>query len=189
MNIRHLTMTIGMVLLLASVGNSAEVKIKQISCTFAATFVSGVENHLDTNGDGRSASTHQGIVNCNIGRFFFQEAFEFQNPLSAPVTCPAGTTEFDLVQAQVVLIAEKTSDQLFFEDAAGEVTFCLNPDLTFSFTEHGTFAGGTGQFTGASGSIDGQGTGKYLVSGSKEGVFGGFGQFTETVTGTLNVPK
>jgi hypothetical protein len=42
---------------------------------------------------------------------------------------------------------------------------------------------------GASGSIDGQGTGKYLVSGSKEGVFGGFGQFTETVTGTLNIPK
>jgi hypothetical protein len=76
-----------------------------------------------------------------------------------------------------------------FEDATGGVTFCLNPDLTFSFTEHGTFAGGTGRFTEASGSIDGQGTGKYLVTGSKDGIFGGFGQFTETGTGTLNTPK
>jgi hypothetical protein len=186
---RSFIMGMALVLLLAGAGNSAEVKTKDLSCTFAATFVSGVETHLDTNGDMRSASVHQGLVNCNIGRFLFQEEFEFLDPLPAPVTCPTGTTEFDLVQAQVVLTAEKTSDQLFFEDAAGGVTFCLNPDLTFSFTEHGTFAGGTGQFTEASGSIDGQGTGKYLVSGSKEGVFGGFGQFTETVTGTLILPN
>ena len=189
MNIRHLTLGIGMVLLLASAGNSAEVKTKHVHCSFSATFVSGVETHIDTNGDTRSASVHQGIVNCNIGRFVFQEEFEFQAPLPAPVTCPAGTQEFDLVQAHAVLTAEKTSDQLFFEDAAGASTFCLNPDLTFSFTEHGTFAGGTGQFTEASGSFDGQGTGKYLVFGFKEGVFGGFSQFTETVTGTLNIPK
>ncbi len=189
MNIRHFTLGLGILLLLAGVSNSDETKTKHLRCTFAATFVSGVETHLDTNGDGRSASAHQGIVNCNIGRFFFQEAFEFQNPLSAPVTCPAGTTEFDLEQAQVVLIAEKTGDQLFLEDAAGGGALCLNPDLTFSFTERGTIARGTGEFVGASGSIDGRGTGKYLVSGSKEGVFGGFGQFTETVTGTLNIPK
>jgi hypothetical protein len=189
MNRRHLTLGIGMVLLLAGAGNSAEVKTKELSCSFSGTFVSGVENHLDTNGDMRSASVHQGLVNCNIGRFLFQEEFEFLDPLPAPVTCPTGTTEFDLLQAQVVLTEEKTGDQLFFGDAAGGVTFCLNPDLTFSFTEQGTFAGGTGRFMGASGSIDGQGTGKYLVSGSKEGVFGGFGQFTETVTGTLNIPK
>ena len=177
-----------MLLVAGNVGGD-DVKTKRIRCTFAATFVSGVENHLDTNGDMRSASVHQGLVNCNIGQFLFQEEFEFLDPLPAPVTCPTGTTEFDLLQAQVVLTAEKTADQLFFEDAAGGGTFCLNPDLTFSFTEHGTFAGGTGQFTEASGSIDGQGTGQYLVSGSKEGVFGGFGQFTETVTGTFNIPK
>jgi len=177
------------VLRLAGASNGDDGKTKHLRCTFSGTFVSGVENHLDTNGDGRSASVHQGIVNCNIGRFLLHEEFEFLDPLPAPVTCPAGTAEFDLVQAHAVLTAEKTSDQLFFEDAAGASTFCLNPDLTFSFTEHGTFAGGTGQFTEASGSFDGQGTGKYLVFGFKEGVFGGFSQFTETVTGTLNIPK
>jgi hypothetical protein len=190
MNLRHLTLGIGLVVLLAGAGTSAEVKTKHLSCTFAATFVSGVETHLDTNGDTRSASVHQGIVNCNIGRFLFQEEFEFQPCQGAcPVSCPAGTAEFDLVQAHGVLTAQKTGDQLFFEDAAGASTFCLNPDLTFSFTEQGTFAGGTGKYAGASGSFDGQGPGQYLVSGSKEGVFGGFGQFTETVTGTLNIPK
>jgi hypothetical protein len=119
MNIRHLTLGIGMVLLLAGAGNSAEVKTKHVRCTLSATFVSGVENHLDTNGDTRSAGVHQGIVNCNIGRFIFHEEFEFQAPLPAPVTCPAGTQELDFVQAHRVLTAEKTSDQLFFEDAAG----------------------------------------------------------------------
>jgi len=189
MNIRHLILGIGIVLLLAGVSNSDETKTKHINCTFGATFVSGVETHLDTNGDMRSASVHQGLVNCNIGRFLFQEEFEFQPCQEACVSCPAGTTEFDLVQAQGVFTAEKTSEQLFFADAAGASTFCLAPDLTFSFTEHATFAGGTGEFTGASGSFDGQGTGKYLASGSKDDIFGGFGQFTETATGTLNIPK
>ena len=148
-----------------------------------------MENHLDTNDDERSASVHQGLVNCNIGRFLLHEEFEFLAPLAAPVSCPAGTTEIDLLQGRVVLTSEKTADQLFFEDASRGETFCLNPDLTFSFTEHGIFAGGTGQFTHASGSIDGRAFGKYLIPGSKDDIFGGFGQFTETATGTLNIPK
>ena len=190
MKVCDFTIGIALVLLLAGASNGDDSKTKHLRCTFSGTFVSGVENHLDTNGDKRSASVHQGLVHCNLGRFLFQEEFEFQPCQGAcPVSCPAGTTEYDLVQAQGVLTAEKTSEQLFFEDGAGASTFCLSPDLTFSFTEHATFAGGTGQFTEASGSIDGQGTGKYLVSGSKEGVFGGFGQFTETATGTLNIPK
>jgi hypothetical protein len=183
------TIGIALVLLLAGASNADDSKTKHLSCTLAATFVSGVENHLDTNGDGRSASVHQGLVNCNIGRFLFHEEFEFLAPLPAPVSCPAGTTEIDLYQARVVLTAEKTADQLFLEDAAGGETFCLNPDLTFTFTEHSTFAGGTGRFAEASGSIDGQGTGKFLVFGSKDGIFGGFGQFTEPATGTLNTQK
>jgi hypothetical protein len=185
MKICDFTIGIALVLLLAGASYADDSKTRHLSCAFAATFVSGVENHLDTNGDGRSASVHQGLVNCNIGRFLFHEEFEFLAPLPAPVSCPTGTTEIDLHQARVVLTAEKTADQLFLEDAAGGETFCLNPDLTFTFTEHSTFAGGTGRFAEASGSIDGQGTGKFLVFGSKDGIFGGFGQFTESATGTL----
>jgi hypothetical protein len=190
MKICDFTIGIALVLLLAGASHGADSsKTKRLNCAFSGTFVSGVESHLDTNGDGRSASVHQGSANCNIGRFLFHEEFEFLNPLPAPVSCPTGTTEFDLQQARIVLTSNKTADQLFIEDAAGGVTFCFNPDLTFSFTEHGSLAGGTGQFAGTTGSIDGQATGKYLVTGSKDGVFGGFGQFTETATGTLNIQE
>jgi hypothetical protein len=190
MNIRHFTLGIGMVLLLAGVSNSDETKTKHVSCTFGATFVSGVETHLDTNGDMRSASVHQGLVNCNSGRFLFQEAAEFQNPLSAPVSCPAGTLEFRLQQEHGVNTEERSGDQLFYEVATNEETLCLNPaDFSFSFTAQGTITGGTGQFAGASGSFESQATGKYLVTGEKEGVFGGFGQFSGTSTGTLIIQK
>jgi len=190
MNIRHLTLGIGMVLLLAGAGNSAEVKTKHVRCTVSATFVSGVETHLDTNGDGRSASAHQGIVNCNIGRFFFHEAAEFRAPLPAPVTCPADTLEFPLQQLRAVRTEEKSGDQLFFEVATNDGTFCLKPaDFTFSATWQGTITGGTGRFAGASGSFELQATGKYLVTREKEGIFGGFGQFSAITTETLVTPK
>lgn len=189
MNIRHLTLSLGIVLLLASTGNSGEVKTKQLRCSFSATFVSGVETHLDTNGDGRSASVHQGLENCSTGRFFFHEAAEFQNPIAA-VTCPAGTLEFRLQQKQGVRTEEKSGDQLFYEVASNAETLCLNPaDFSFSFTAQGTITGGTGQFTNASGSFESRATGTYRVTGEKEGVFGGFGQFSGTSTGTLVIPK
>jgi hypothetical protein len=189
------TIGIALVLLLAGASYGDDSKTKHLRCSFAGTFVSGVENHLDTNDDKRSASVHQGLAICNLGRFLFQEEFEFLDPLAAPVSCPTGTTEYDLLQGRVVLTSENSADQLFLEDGSGGVTFCFNPDFTFTFTEHGTFAGGTGRFTEAGGSLDGLATGKYLVTGSKEDtgskevIFGGFGQFTETATGTLNIPK
>jgi hypothetical protein len=189
MNIRHFTLGIGMVLLLAGAGNSAEVKTKYVRCSFSATFVSGVETHLDTNDDGRSAGAHQGLENCNTGGFFFHEAAEFQAPIP-PVTCPAGTLEFRIQQEHGVSTEEKSGDQLFYEVATNEETLCLNPsDFTFSFTAQGTITDGTGQFTGASGSFESQATGQYLVTGEKEGVFGGFGQFSGTSTKTLNISK
>ncbi len=190
MNIRYLTYGIGMVLLLANTGHSAEVKTKQVRCTVSGTFFSGIETHLDTNGDGRSASAHQGTTNCNIGRFVFHDAAEFQAPLPAPVTCPAGTLEFPIQQLQAVRTEAKSGDQLFFAVEPNDGAFCLKPsDLTFSATWQGTIIGGTGQFTGASGTFALQTTGKYLVTGEKEGVFGGFGHFNATTTETLNIPK
>ena len=77
------TIGIALVLMFAGASYADDSKTKHLSCNFAATFVSGVENHLDTNGDGRSASVHQGLANCNIGRFPFQEEFEFR-----PLACP-----------------------------------------------------------------------------------------------------
>ena len=93
-------------------------------------------------------------------------------------------------QEQGVSTEERSGDQLFYAVASNEGTFCFNlSDFTFSFTAQGTITGGTGQFTGASGSFELQTTGKYLVTGEKEGVFAGFGQFNGTSTETLVIPK
>jgi hypothetical protein len=193
----HLTIGIALVLLLAgAIGgiqakNQNDTKTKNVSCTGSGTFADGVDTHIDTNHDGVSAGLNQGLENCTIGRFIFHFEGEYVGPVTPPTTCQGTQEEFQLVQAHAVATEEKTSDQLFIEDAAGGVTLCLNPDGTFSFTEHGTFTGGTGQFTGASGTLDGQGTGKYLIVGVDEnGVFtGGFGQFNFTESWTLTLPK
>ena len=181
------TMGIALVLLLAGVGNSAEARTQHFHCKGSGTFVSGVETHIDTNGDRVSANMDQGLLECSIGRFFFQEEIEYVGPLD-PTTCSQGTAEYHLVQQHAVDIEEKTSDQLF--EAADALTLCLNPDLTFSTTGHFSFLpGGTGHFTGASGAFDFQGSGKFLVFGSKDNVLGGFGQFTFTNDGTLTLPN
>jgi hypothetical protein len=189
---RSFIMGSALVLLLAgTVGGDDEGKTKDISCTFSGTFADGVETHIDTNDDNISAGLDQGLENCNIGRFFFQEVAEYQAPVPPTAKCPAGTTEeFHLQQDHIVVTEEKTGDQIFAEVATNDATLCFKEsDLTFSITAHGTNTGGTGQFAGASGTFDAQSTGKYLVFGFKNGVFGGFGQFSGTSTGTLILPK
>jgi hypothetical protein len=189
MKTRHFTIGIALVLLLAGAGNSDEVKTKHVRCTGSGTFADGVETRIDTNGDDLSAGLSQGLDNCNIGRFFWQEVDEYQAPLPAPVTCPVGTDEFHVQQGHGITTEEKTGDQLFYEYAPNTVTLCLYPDLRFSVTFKGTYTGGTGQFANASGVYEGQATGQYLVFGEKGGVFGGFGQFNGTYSGTLTLPE
>jgi hypothetical protein len=116
MHARYLTVGIGLVLIWASAGTSAEVPSQddttmQVICSFSTTFADGVESHIDTNNDGVSAVLDHAISNCNIGRFFISGAAEYQAPLSPPETCPAGSTlEFRLQQARGVGIEERTGD-------------------------------------------------------------------------------
>ena len=195
MNVRYLTVGIGLVLIWAGAGNSAEVKSKngtptQVICSFSATFADGVESHIDTNKDGVSAVLDHAISNCNIGRFFISGAAEYQAPLLSPKTCPVGSTlEFRLQQARGVGIEERTGDQLFVEYGINGLTLCVNVlDGTVTSTGGGTYAGGTGQFEGASGSFKVRATGRYLATGEKDGVFGGFGQYTGKSKGELILP-
>jgi len=187
MKTHHSTIGIALVLLLAGAGNSHAGKTQDLRwrCTGSSTFADGVETHIDTDGVGASAGLNQGLQNCTIGRFFFQEEAEYAGPF-AVTTCPQGSAEYHLVQHHGVNIEEKTSDQLF--EAADAITLCLNSDLTFSATGHISFTSGTGHFTGASGAFDFQATGKYLAFGFRDNIFGGFGQSSFTSTGTLTLP-
>jgi hypothetical protein len=181
-----------LMLLLAGTAGSDEVRTIPFSCNFAGTFADGVETNIDTNNDGASAGLSQALENCNTGRAFVQEVAEYQaQPLpTVPESCPGGTTfALSLVQAHGVATNEQ-ADQVFTATGPNEATLCFKEsDGTFSVTAHGTITGGTGALTGASGTFDAQSTGKYLVFGFKNGVFGGFGQFSGTATGTLILPN
>jgi hypothetical protein len=191
---RYFIIAIALILLAGAVSKATATgtttQQRAVNCAFSATFADGIETNIDTNNDKISASLAQGLENCNIGRFFFQGESEYRAPVPATPACPAGSTlEVRLQQGHTVATAEN-GDQLFVEYATDALTLCLKEsDGTFSFSGHGNHANGTGQFAGASGPFEVQGTGRYLAFGFKEGVFGGFGQFTGTVTGTLILPK
>jgi hypothetical protein len=177
-------------LLLAGYVGGDDVQTKKVRCTFAGSFTDGVETNIDTNNDNVSASLSQGFASCNIGNSVVQVENEYVGPITPNTTCPGGTEEFHSVQNHSVATSVKNADQAFGE--AAFITLCLDPtapDLAFTYTAKVNYAGGTGQFAGATGSLDVQGSGKYLVFGFKNGVFGGFGQFSETDTGTLILPN
>lgn len=195
MNGKYPTISTALVFMFAVVVGTAEAKTMKLHCTFSGTFANGVETNIDTNDDGASATLAQGVTNCSPGgTFLFQNESEWI-PQPTVTTCPVGTTnEFHIDettgQYRDVLIAEKTGDQIFSRIASG--TLCINFSIfPFQFTDsgHSEVIGGTGKFTGATGTYDFQASGSYLQFGFKNGVFGGFGQFTGTEDGTLNLPN
>jgi hypothetical protein len=184
--------TLGLMLLEVGCGSSSSGQQndpQSIECSGSSTVIDGVETSIDTDGDGISASANQGIVSCNIGRFFQHGVAEFGDPVPTPTNCPQGQLEFTLV-SHAVWTDIDTGEQLFSEGPA--LVNCVNPapDLPFTLMGTLTFSGGTGRFAGATGSAEiTNGSGKYLVTGSKGGVFGGFAQFTFTETGTLTLAR
>jgi hypothetical protein len=192
MQTRHFTLGIALLMLTGAVG-AAEARTRHVQCKGAGTFVDGVETHIDTNGDGQSASVDQGLQNCNIGRLFFQEELEW---IPRPVTsaCPAGTTEELFIdpthgQQRGVSTNEKTGDQLFGKVTSA--TLCLNGSafpFPFTVSGQGEAIGGTGKYTGATGTDEFHSAGSFLIFGVKDGIFGGFGQFNFTSDGTLILP-
>ena len=188
-----MTISTALMFMLAGAVGAAEAGTRHVHCQGAGTFVDGVETHIDTNGDGQSAGVDQGLQNCNIGRLFFQEELEWI-PRSVTSACPAGTTEESFIdpthgQQRGISTNEKTGDQLFGKITSA--TLCLNGSaFPFPFTVSGQFEliGGTGKYTGATGTGEVHSAGSFLSFGVKDGVFGGFGQFTFTSDGTLTLP-
>ena len=195
MNGKYPTISTALVFMFAVVVGTAEGKTQKFHCTYSGTFTNGVETNIDTNGDGASATLAQGVTNCSPGgTSFFQQEQEWILQPTVP-TCPEGTTnEYHIDeptgQSRDVGTAEKTGDQLFSRITSA--TLCINfSTFPFQFTNsgHAEVIGGTGKSTGATGTYDFQSSGSYLQFGFKNGVFGGFGQFTGTEDGTLNLPK
>ena len=195
MRTRYFTLGIALLLLTGGVG-AANAKTQQFHCKGGGTFTDGVETNIDTNGDGASATVDQGAEVCNIGNAVFQEEAEWIHRPAVTSACPAGTTDelyIDATHGQQRFVAtdEETGDQAFSQVTSA--TECFNAS-TGTFTGHaeGIIIGGTGKATGATGTFQNHFTGSYLQFGFKGGFpgpFGGFGQFTFTSDGTLNLPN
>ena len=184
---------LGFTLLMAtSFVNSVTAETLPLKCAIAGSFTDGVETHLDTNGDGLSANLSQGVVKCNVGSGISHEEIEWiESPVSA---CPnkPGMIEFHISPTQgqhrSVSTDTKTTDQLFAQVTLG--TLCFDSSTgKGTVTTEGKYLGGTGKNAGATGSFTSQSSLSYLAFGFKDGVFGGFGQFTGTLKGTLIRPK
>jgi hypothetical protein len=203
MGTRFFIIGIALILMLAGAISAAEAKTRHVHCKGGGTFIDGVETHLDTNGDGVSAGTDQGLENCTIEgrllptRFLFQEEAEWIRQTTV-TTCPAGTTDefhIDSTQGQERAVAtdEKTGDQLFGRFISA--TLCINfssfptPPFPFTVSGQGENIGGTGKYAGATGPYTFRTVGSYLIFGFKDDIFGALGQFTFTTDGTLTLPN
>jgi len=92
-------------------------------------------------------------------------------------------------QQRVAATDEKTGDQLFSKFTSA--TLCIDTSaFPFPFTVSGQAEtiGGTGKYTGATGTATFHTTGNYLVFGFKDSIFGGYGHFNFTSDGTLILP-
>src|SRR5688500_7151488 len=116
---RYFIIGIALILLAGAVSSATATgtgtTTQDTHCTFSGTFVEGIETHIDTNNDGISAGSDQGIINCNTGRAFFKEVPEYQAGVPATDRCPEGSTlEFHQQQNHIVN-TEENGDQLFAE--------------------------------------------------------------------------
>jgi hypothetical protein len=137
---------------------------------------------IDTDEEGSKAvfTTLEGVG--SFGRIAAQGVGEWSN-LQGLVNCPAGTIiEAEIVTARGVLRAPD-GDLLYSEFSSG--TSCTDPLGMTSYTTEGTFIGGTGRFTNATGTVKATGSVNTLVSDPQGNAFG---SATAELTGTIITP-
>ena len=193
MRIRYLTFGLIQLMLIGLVG-PATAETRHLKCTTSLTGVDGIETHLDTNGDNVSASTSRGILLCNGFSGLTQGVLEvLPRPLTACPNVPIMSEAYlspTQGQGRGVITDLKTGDQLFEQNTS--VVLCIDTSdlshITFNFTSEGRYVGGTGKYRDAQGTFTGTGSGSFLVYGFKDGLFGGFVQFTGETDATLILP-
>jgi hypothetical protein len=147
--------------------------------------------------DHPDLSTPAGYINgegiSNAGKFTNQAVDEFA-PDGKTCTVPDGGagagTEFTLVADVSVFRFTATGDLLFLKSTSGtsctDVSTFPTPPFPFILTETGIFTGGTGKYSGATGTFTFKIHGAFL-SLDKTGQRG-FGWFEDTAVMTVTVP-
>lgn len=130
-------------------GNAQQVN-NELNILFSGTFVPA-PSKTDTIDDGRPASlrTYQG--QGEFGNSNITILDKFAQPI-APINCPLDNLEFDLVKGSFV-IRVNNGDLLLGTINSG--FSCFDPVVRRSeIFEEGIITGGTGQFAGATGSVE-----------------------------------
>jgi hypothetical protein len=159
----------------------AEAKETPISGSVSGSFVN---TQVDTNGDGLKGSLVIGAGDStSLGKFTAQSVSEVV--FSAEATCPNGNAGFELTlvpgTGHFVHRLHRTGDLWF---GTFTVTECFDPITGILFVSGTlTITGGTGKYEGATGSGTFEGTGTALFEDAA-GNF--FGQFSQTISGTIN---
>jgi len=183
MRVNRLVLGLAMGLVMAVTIGSAGAEERAFTQKFSGSFLT---TQIDTNGDGVKARF--GLAagkSSDLGTILFQIVTEL-SPLSSATTCPTGNLESEFVGGHGIIRENKKGSLLFIEAGPGG-QYCLDPTTdTFTFSGSGSITGGTGEFEGATGSIEVEGSGTIMVSDPADNEFGSqVGQ----VTGTLNVPE
>jgi hypothetical protein len=153
---------------------------------FKATF-SGIliSTQFDTNGDGAPAnySTQEG--QSNLGPFSLQVLDESVRAEST--ICPNGHEGYflTLITGSSVFRFRRTGDLLFVRPTAQITCFDPSTGEIFFHGATGDITGGTGQFTNARGTLEGEGGGRIFIADPQGHVFG---EQHGTITGEIILP-
>jgi hypothetical protein len=150
--------------------------------TFSGTFV---KTQFDTNGDGAPANLNFLEGESNLGQFSLQVLDE--SVLAEPTTCPNGHPGFSvtLVTGSAVFRFRGTGDLLFVQPTSQ--TTCFDPSTAVGFFRAaiGEISGGTGRFVNATGTVEGEGMSRILIT-DPAGNF--FAEQHGTMEGTIILP-
>jgi hypothetical protein len=176
----------------AAPAEAGETETKVIKSKASATFVSA-NFDFDNPNLKDPANYHNGAGISSAGKFTFQAVAEFA-PDKHTCTLPGGVagagTEFALVADVQVSRFTATGDLLFTKGTSA--TLCEDfstsptPPFPFIFTETGVVTGGTGKYSGATGTFTATGDGATLsvdATGARL-----FGWFENKEVTTLTVP-
>jgi hypothetical protein len=181
MSIRRLTVGLIVAWSLAATSAWAAEQLP-FKATFSGTLVSTA---FDTDGDGAPANYNVLEGHSNLGAFSLQVLDE--SVRADPVTCPNGQAGFSiaLVTGSSVFRFRRTGDLLFVRPTSQ--TTCFDPSTGVSFfrAATGDIIGGTGQSTEATGTIEGEGMARILITDPAGHIFG---EQHGTIQGTIILP-
>ena len=172
--------------LLVTLGLTTMSTQAEESLSFSATYGGTiVKTPFDTDGDGALANLNILEGNSNLGQFSLQVLDE--STRSDPMICPNGRTGFSvrLVAGSSVFRFRRTGDLLFVRPTSQMTCFDPSTGVSFFQAALGEIMGGTGRFAHATGTLEGEGTARVLLTDPAGNVFA---EQHGTIQGTIILP-